>query len=143
VSRPRTTRRGDGARVRVTVSLSPDEADALTRAAGGERNRADYMRRVALDRAASYAAHLPGVMAEAEGVELGRPLVMAVGEERSCFTCTWDRPGVCGVHGCVTACPDVAGVHAYISESGCEDTPDAMPTNRTLACPGWAPKENP
>lgn len=78
MSRPRITNRGDGARVRVTVSLSPDESATLTRAAGGERNRAAFIRSAALDRATSYTAHLPGVMAEAEGVELARPLVMAV-----------------------------------------------------------------
>lgn len=94
------------------------------------------------NRRASYATHLPGVMAETEGVELARPLVMAVGEERSCFTCRHDwTAGTPAFHYCKHG--DIDFVDDYTRDSGAHAAPDGMPTNRTLACPGWAPKENP
>lgn len=60
--------------------------------------------------------------------------------ERSCFTCRFcpSDPGgdICEPHRA-----DVEGVDPYVTRSGCSTSPDGMPTNRTLACPGWAAKE--
>lgn len=93
------------------------------------------------NRRASCAAHIPAVMAATEPVQIDRPVVMAeVVEERSCFTCRHDRVHHVGIHAC-RAMGTARGIYAYTVESGCHGTPDGMPTNRTLKCPGWAPKE--
>lgn len=81
-------------------------------------------------------------MAATEPEVLDRPLPMAeVVEERSCFTCKYDHLGMYGLHECTAVGQDVVGIHAYIGNSGCDDSPDVMPTDRTMRCPGWAPKE--
>jgi Lar family restriction alleviation protein len=92
------------------------------------------------NRRASYAAHLPAVMAATEPVQLARPLPMAeVVEERSCFTCANDwSAGRPPFHYCNCTTGDVQD---YMAESGAETSPDGLPTDRALKCPGWAPKE--
>ena len=95
------------------------------------------------NRRASYAAHLPAVMAATEPVELDRPMVMAeVVGERSCFTCKYDhhRPGL-AAHWCSADGGTDPRFGLYMVKSGVLGTDDLMPTNRTVRCPGWSPKD--
>lgn len=92
------------------------------------------------NRRASYAAHPPAVMAATEPVELDRPMVMAeVVGERSCFTCANDwSAGRPPFHYCNCT---VGDVQDYMAESGAATSTDGLPIDRTMRCPGWAPKE--
>ena len=61
------------------------------------------------------------------------------GEERSCFTCGWDRDSEC------TAPPDDGLLwdrEDYAIKSGASRAKDYMPTDRTVKCLGWKTKEN-
>lgn len=80
----------------------------------------------------------------AEARALAAELVRAADEvepvtERSCFTCKF-----CPAHPSDDICEpdrnDSPEIGRYLSESGCYDAPDGMPTNRSLSCPGWAAK---
>lgn len=70
-----------------------------------------------------------------------RPLPMAEAvEERSCFTCANDwSAGRPPFHYC--RYDPVEDALDYMAESGAETSPDGLPTDRTVRCPGWAAKE--
>ena len=83
---------------------------------------------------------LTRIEARALAAELAR--VADEGEtvtERSCFTCAHRNNAV---HSCVPFLTDRAlgPVTIYVVESGAFDTHDGMPTNRSIPCPGHAPK---
>jgi hypothetical protein len=94
----------------------------------------------AWNRRASYAAHMPAVMAATEPEVLARPLPMVEAVERSCFTCRHDHLDPArAFHFC---CYDpVEDALDYMAESGAETSPDGLPTDLRLTRPGWAPKE--
>ena len=129
MSRPRITRRGDGARVRVTVSLSPDEADALTRAAGGERKRAAFIREAALDSAASHPSRHDDSIARHAAENPGAP----------CLGCRYGAVRA-GRYTCRLA--HDPGAWRYRDRSGALTSAGGLPVDRTLACPEWVPKVN-
>jgi hypothetical protein len=61
-------------------------------------------------------------------------------EERSCFTCANDwSAGRPPFHYC--RYDPVEDALDYMAESGAETSPDGLPTDRTVRCPGWAAKE--
>jgi hypothetical protein len=94
----------------------------------------------AWNRRASYAAHMPAVMAATEPEVLARPLPMVEAvEERSCWTCGYNSEPH---NRCMS--PDVVSpaIDNYVFESGAWMAENnKMPTDRTLKCPGWSPKE--
>lgn len=136
-----TTRRSptQGGR-ELRARVSGEEYARVQAAAEAERMTVPaYVRGMVLG--ARHRNLLPAVMAEVEPVQLDRPLPMAEAvEERSCFTCAHDRVHHVGIHACC-AMGTARGIYAYTVESGCHSTPDGMPTDRTLKCPGWAAKE--
>lgn len=55
--------------------------------------------------------------------------------EHSCFTCKHNYDGGYGKYKCRNA--NVVRRSHYWFDSGCTDSPDGMPTDRTIDCPGW------
>ena len=97
-----------------------------------------HVRRMALG--GRYRDVLLGVMAAAEPVELERPLVVAEVAERSCFTCRYDY---CDTARAFHFCryDPIEDALDYMADSGAETSPDGLPTDRAMRCPGWAAKE--
>lgn len=60
--------------------------------------------------------------------------------EQNCYTCAFcpkdPTSELCAPHASETG----GAVNQYVADSGCNDAPDGMPTNRALSCPGHAPK---
>ena len=103
----------------------------------------DEMRRELAEAGSRYRDHLPAVITATEPVQLDRPMVMAeVVGERSCFTCKYDhhRPGL-AAHWCSADGGTDPRFGLYMVKSGVLGTDDLMPTNRTVRCPGWSPKD--
>lgn len=93
------------------------------------------------NRRASYAAHLPAVMAATEPEVLERPLPMAGAVEppaAPCLTCRYVTTRA-GRHACRMVFD--SGVWHYRVYSGALVSDDGLPTDRTMRCPGWAAKE--
>lgn len=91
---------------------------------------------------ASYAAHMPAVMAATEPEELARPLVMAEpveATEAPCRTCRHYMADRTGRHRCVRVYD--ADVWRYQCHSGALTSITGLPTDLRMTCPGWAPKE--
>lgn len=94
------------------------------------------------NRRASYAAHLPAVMAATEPVGLDRPMVMAEvvdPTEAPCRTCRYATTRA-GRHYCPRGRYD-DDVWRYLCHSGAEMGATGLPTDLRLTCPGREPKE--
>ena len=88
--------------------------------------------------ARALAAELARVADEGETAAPAEPV------ERSCFTCMHDYTSGSGLHRCrAPGATDLArgrAVYDYCVASGAGTSPDGMPTDRSIPCPGWSAK---